>query len=333
MRNGSNRVISFVALLGAILAMQAAVSRAETITLSLAPESFVATEGACYDPLGALGPVIRSNPELSQAYVESMGLTELPPPCDEPASGIVGLSGSIELEITPASLNGNTSVAIQSADIAADELVSLVFDLEFLGSMVTEIDGLNLGITAPAGLPQSLSEVKPDGTFSLAAQEFSIDGGIATSEMFGPLAGAFDDYPESAGPFDLSISPLPLIQAEYVKSNSLDPAELRPLDVNGILHGDPVTGPIIMYIPFSLALWIGDAAPGVFGDGFPPHANFEGMIVATGTSPFALPPSSLLTVPEPSTMVMGLSAVLLLGLWRGRIYGRRGGQFVADHEA
>lgn len=328
MQNGTHLEFRFVAFLGAMLAIQAAVSRAETITLTLAPESFVATEGACYDPLGALGPVIRSNPELSQAYVESMGLTELPPPCDEPESGIVGLSGSIELEITPASLNGNTSVAIQSADIAADELVSLVFDLEFLGSMVTEIDGLHLGITAPAGLPQSLSEVNPDGTFSLAAQEFSIDGGIATSEMFGPLAGAFDDYPESAGPFDLSISPLPLIPAEYHPSQGLNPVEL-----NGILDGDPVTGEILMYIPFSLALWIGDAAPGVFGDGFPPHANFEGMIVATGTSPFALPPSSLLTVPEPSTMVMGLSAVLLLGLWRGRIYGRRGGQFVADHEA
>lgn len=289
------------------------------LPLTLTPESFVASEeGVCYDPLGGLGALIRSDPELSQAYAESMGLTELPPPCDGPEVGTVGLSGSMEVEITPASLESNTSVAIRSADIAVDELLKLYFNLGFFGEVNTQIDSAHLNIHAPTTSPQALSEVNPDGSFSLDSHEFSIDGGIANSTTIGVYESVFDEDPGAGGPLDLTENPIPLIHQIRSSSN----LQLVDVEINGILDGGPGPGELRVYIPFALRLPIPDAVP-AFSETVPASwARFEGMIVATGTSPFAMPPSSLLTVPEPSTMVMGMSAVLLLGFVGWRTHGR-----------
>mgnify|MGYP007073215563 CR=1 FL=1 len=302
------------------------VVHAETVTLTLTPDSFIANTGACYDPLGVVGTIIRNDPQLTQAYLDANGLDELPPACVDTASGLVGLSGTIQLELAPPSPGTNTSVVVTSADVLADSIVQTDFLFSFQGQLLNDIDGAHMNIT-PGGPPGSLAELDQAGTFSLASQAFAFDGGISTVSGVGPMASLLATRYPDLQPLDLATEPVELQQAERL----LEGQPLVPVDLRGFLHGETtLTGQhqVTLYLPFTLGYDLEEISPEINAD-FQVFADyntsFDGMIVATGISPFPVAPSSLLVVPEPSTIWLAAMALPLLFADRRRTRNRTRG--------
>ncbi len=308
----SNRA-KYRALVGVIAITISATSQAEIVTLTLTSDSFIANDGACYDPLGIFGSLIRGNPEAEQAYLDATGFEELPPLCLDPGSGTVGLSGTIDIELTPAGPGTNASVAFLNADIVADGIVRNTFN-SFAGDVFNEIDGARLNIRTPTGPPPPSTEINDDGTFSLTPHEFSFDGGISSVSGTGALGFLIDQSPTTV-PFDLATNPIELSQA-ISRTTGLDPLNLTAIiDGSGSVQG---SYEFRLFIPFTLGFFVEEVAedlvkifPVVLGDF---STSFDGVIIATGSSSFPVPPSSLLVVPEPSTLLLAVVAVPLLGV-------------------
>ncbi len=298
---------------------------AETITLTVSAESFVADSGASYDPIGGPLRLILEDksPEEQQEFLNALGYDDFPPFVSTP-SGIVGLSGSIDIELTPPGAGSNPSIAFLGSTILADGVLQNQGSLGFLGSLLSRIDDAVLGIGTSGGPPPPGIEINNDGTFALTPHQFSLIGGISTIEGVGPLAGVVNDDPLNV-PLDLSTSPIDLV---YGRPDSSDAQVLEPLELNAILSGSSNlngTNEVELYIPFTLAYSLHQVG-GEIGNGFL-NANdrwvsLDGVIVATGTSSFPIPQSSLLVVPEPSTLLMAMIGVPLFAVAFFRSYRR-----------
>lgn len=275
-------------------------TQAETITLSLTSESFLSVTGACADPLGPYGPYIRSlPPDEIQAVLDALGFSELPPPCTGPES-VAGLTGTLELEITPQGLNTPATISVLSADIGLQDTLNLEFDLGFLGRILTDVESGHLNVHTQ-GSPVA---VQPNGSFSLANHEFLLDGGSAHLSATGAIGNSF-----TPTVVNLSTQPAILSVGTYVEGQGV-----QSLDLQGILDGGIGSqGENIVQLALPLSLFI---TPGEFDEemGAIGYDNLDGMIIATGTSSFAVPATSFFVVPEPSTLMLAMLGLPLLGL-------------------
>ncbi len=294
-----------LALLGVVASTVSATSQAETITLTLTTESYLSATGVCGDPLGPLGSIIRSaTPEQQQAILATMGLDELPPPCEGPVS-VVLLSGTIDLELTSEGVQTAATVAVLGSDVVAEDVLNLELDLGLLGNILTDLESVQLNVASQ----EPPVEVQGDGTFALANSEFTLNGGTAQVSGEGAIGGLIP-----VTDVDLATTPVILPQGRFVDSG-LEGSGVDSVDLQGILdgsYGSLGVNEVRLVLPIALIF-----TPKFFDDNLAPggfYSNINGLIVATGTSPFPVPPSSLLVVPEPSTLLLAVVAVPLLGV-------------------
>ncbi len=308
MRNVFAPTQSILALLLATTLTTA--TRAETITLTVSAESFVADTGALYDPVLVFRHAMSNmSPEEQLEYLNGFGFEyeEVPAVVTVP-SGMVGLSGSIDIELTPPGAGSNPSFAILGSSILADGVLENQGYLGFFGSVLNQIEDAVFSIGTLGGSPAPGIELNNDGTFALTPHQFSLIGGISTLEGVGALASFVNDDPLNV-PLDVSTAPFDLVQGGVGNSYH----EIIPLSLNAILSGSSNldgSHTVELYIPFSLAYNLKQVGlDELGGDTFnliSPATAFDGVIVATGTSSFAIPQSSLLVVPEPSTWLMAM---------------------------
>lgn len=253
-------------------------------------------------------------PTEQQKLLDSLGLDEISFPVSVP-SGIAGLSRSIDIELTLPGAGSNPSIAFLGSSILADGILQTDASIGFIGGVIHRVDGAVLSVDTQGGPPAPVFEVNNDGSFALAPHQFSMIGGTSTIEATGPFSGLLAGDPLNV-PLDLSTAPLDLQQGTAVPNRS----NIDPFALNAILTGSNIDGTheVELYIPFTLAYTIypvaGDVAQGIL-IGTDRSVSFDGVIVATGTSSFTIPQSSLLVVPEHSTLLMAMIGLVVA---RGR---------------